>query len=94
MRTIFLYGIGGPSDQYRVIRYTPIEEDSFSIRTIIWEAQMMKVKYPSVKRVFAVDNRKGLRRDYMESMKKNTVESCAIFKDILEREGLELTQYI
>ena len=94
MNTIFVYGLGGADIQYRVIRYTPIPEDSFSIKTLIYEAQMMKIRYPNIERVFAVDNRRNLGRDFMESIKKNTIESCAIFKDILEREGLELTPYI
>lgn len=55
---------------------------------------MMKMKYPNIERVFAIDNGRGLARDYREACKKNSIESHAIFKDILEREGLDLTEYI
>lgn len=92
MRTIYLYGIGGADKQYKVLRYTRID-DYFGldiIRTVTYEAGVMRAKYPSVKRVYAITDRRGLHRDYMESVKKDTIESCAIFKDILEREGLRI----
>lgn len=100
MTTVFLYGLGGADQMYRVVRYTPVEVDnllgtSFGvIRTLKYEAQIMKMKFPNVERVFAIDNGRGLIRDYNLAWKQNTIESHAIFKDILEREGLELTQYI
>lgn len=46
------------------------------------------MKNPDVEHVYAIDNRYGLRRDYKESMKQNSIESHYIFKDILEREGM------
>ena len=55
---------------------------------------MMRMKYPNIERVFAIDNGRGLARDYANALKTNTIESHAIFKDILEREGLELTQSV
>lgn len=90
MKQVFLYGIGGADTQYGVIRYTCIPEEDISINTIKYEASMMRIKYPSVKRVFAIDNRPGLRRDYIVAIKKNSIESCAIFRDILEKEGNEI----
>lgn len=32
----------------------------------------------------------GLKREFQESIKRNSIESCAIFKDILEREGIKI----
>lgn len=87
MKTIFLYGIAGADKKYRVLRYACIEEPHFSINNIRYAAQLMRIRNPSIEHVYALDNRYGLRRDYMESIKKNTIESCAIFKDILERDG-------
>lgn len=100
MTTVYLYGLGGADQQFRVVRYTPVEIDNLLgttfgvIRTLKYEAQMMKMKYPNIERVFAIDNGRGLARDYREACKKNSIESHAIFKDILEREGLDLTEYI
>ena len=77
MKSMFLYGIGGAENNYRVVRYTEIPEDSMTVLTYKYEASMM-------------DNRHGLRRDYTVAYKKNSIESWAIFKDILEREGIEI----
>ncbi len=90
MKSIFLYGIGGAQDQYRVIRYTRIDEPDFSIETLMYEASMMRMRYPSIEHVYAVDNRHGLGRTYLECVKKNSIESCAIFRDLIERQGLEI----
>ena len=100
MTTVYLYGLGGADQMYRVVRYSAVEIDSLLgtnfgvISTLKYEAQMMRMKYPNIERVFAIDNYRGLVRDYTNAWKKNTIESHAIFKDILEREGLELTKYI
>ena len=90
MKSMFLYGIGGAENNYRVVRYTEIPEDSMTVLTYKYEASMMRIRYPSVERVFLMDNRHGLRRDYTIAYKKNSIESWAIFKDILEREGIEI----
>lgn len=100
MTTVYLYGLGGADQMYRVVRYSAIEIDNLVgtnygvIRTLKYEAAMMRMKYPNIERVFAIDNGRGLARDYTNAWKKNTIESHAIFKDILEREGLELTQSV
>ena len=87
MKQILLYGLSGASDKYRVLAYYCIYEDDISIQRIKAEASWMAINNPSIKHVYAIDNRHGLRGDYIESYKKNSIESCFIFKDILEREG-------
>lgn len=64
MKTVFLYGIGGPEVQYRVLRYTRLDDEDITIRTLLYEAHELKAKRPDVERVFAVDNRRGLGRDF------------------------------
>lgn len=73
-----------------VLNYYCIYEEFVSIRTIMSEARLLRVKNPDVEHVYAIDNRYGLRRDYRESMKQNSIESHYIFKDILEREGIQI----
>ena len=90
MRTVFLYGIGGANDHFRVIRYVRIDGDEICIETFKYEASVMRMRYPGIKRVFAIDNRPGLRRSYMDTIKKNSIESCVIFRDLLERSGIEI----
>jgi hypothetical protein len=88
MNQIILYGFGGARDQYRVMKYFVIFDDNVSIRTIKNEAEVLKIKNPSIEHVYAVDNRRGLKKDFEEGIRQNSIESCAIFKDIIEREGL------
>lgn len=88
MKTMFIYGIGGADKQFRVLRYTRLDDDDITVFNIRYEAEMMRIRNPSIERVYVMDNRRGLSRDFMDSIKKNTIESCAIFKDILEREGI------
>ena len=88
MRQIILYGISGAETQYRVLKYYCIFDEFISIGNIKRQAAFMVMQNPGIKHVYAIDNRYGLKREYTESYKQNSIESCAIFKDILEREGL------
>ena len=90
MKPVFLYGIGGAKDQFRVIRYSRIDENEVSIDMFKYLAMTMKIRYPGIERVFAVDDRPGLYRCYMDTIKKNSIESCVIFRDMLERSGIEI----
>lgn len=90
MKPIYLYGISGAQDSYRVVRYQVIEEEYISIGYMKHVAALMKIKYPSIQHVYAMDQRYGLRRDYMDACKNNSIESWFIFKDILESEGLRI----
>lgn len=88
MSQIILYGIAGASKAYTVLNYFCIYEEFISINAILKQAQGLRMRNPDVEHVYAIDNRYGLRRDYKESIKENSIESHYIFKDILEREGL------
>lgn len=90
MKDILLYGISGAPDSYRVVRYEIITKEYVSIGYIKYIAICMKNDNPSVQHVYAMDQRHGLRREYMEAFKKNSIESWMIFKDLLETEGLEI----
>lgn len=89
-RKILLYGIGGPEKGYAVLEYYCIFEDDISIACIWNQAERMKRLNPCVRKVYVMDNRRGLRRDYQDSIRLNSIESHMIFKDILEREAREL----
>ena len=90
MQQIILYGIAGADSQYRVVRYYVIDAELVSISRIVFHANLMRIKYPSIEHVYAIDNRRGLRRDYIEAIKTNSIESCFVFRDILESEGLKI----
>ena len=90
---IFLYGIAGADQAYRVVKYWcffNVETEPVTIRDIMYHASMLQVKNPNIEHVYAIDDRKGLFGDFREAMKKNSVESWAIFKNILQTEGLKI----
>lgn len=90
---IFLYGISGADTAYRVLKYCFIDaerEEFPSIMQIKYQAWMLQVKNQSIEHVYAIDNRKGLRSDFIYAMKQNSIESWAVFKNILETEGLQI----
>lgn len=89
-RQVILYGLGGPATAYTVLQYYVLFDENITIDNIWGRAAWLRAINPSIQRVYAIDNRRGLKKDYMESMRLNSMESHAIFKDILEREGREI----
>ena len=65
-------------------------DEEVTIRNILYQAAMLKAINPSVEKVYAIDNYRSLHRDFNDSIRKNTIESCAIFKNILESQGIEI----
>ena len=90
MNRIYLYGIAGANDKYAVVRYQAVDVEHRPIDAIKMEADIMRMDYPSVKKIFAIDARGGLANVYRRAIKSNSIESYIIFKDILERKGIEI----
>ena len=90
MNNLILYGIGDARYQYRVLKYFCIYDEHIDIAEIKRIACVMRVINPSIEHVYLISNRHGLKREFQESIKRNSIESCAIFKDTLEREGIQI----
>ena len=90
MNNIILYGIGDARYQYRVLRYFAIYDERADTSEVKRIARMMQVINPRIEHVYMITNRHGLKREFMESTKRNSIESCAVFKDTLEREGIKI----
>lgn len=90
MKNLILYGIGDARYQYRVLKYFCIYDENIDVTEIKRIARTMQVINPSIEHVYLISNRHGLRREFQESIKRDSIESCAIFKDILEREGIKI----
>lgn len=90
MKNVILYGLGGANYQYRVLRYYVVFDEQATISDLKRIAQTMQVINPSIEHVYMVSNRYGLKREFNESIKRNSIESCAIFKDTIEREGIRI----
>ena len=90
MKNLILYGIGDARYQYRVLKYFCIYDENIDVIEIKRIARTMQVINPSIEHVYLISNRHGLRREFQESIKRDSIESCAIFKDTLEREGIQI----
>lgn len=90
MRKVFLYGIGGARDLYRVIQYVCLDNFELSVTTMRHHAEQMREYNPSIRAVYAVDNRYGLKNEAQTALKRPTIENCVIFKDTIEREGIRI----
>lgn len=90
MKELYLYGIGGPEDGFRVIRYCKIDQTDLSALTLRYEATGMLMHYKSIRRFFVIDNRPGLAKACAQSIKTRDIEKALIFLDILEKQGLEI----
>lgn len=88
---IVLYAIGGADQMYRVLRYERLGRTTSSIPDLKYEASCSLMnRYPNCEHVYAMANRNKLDVDYRTALKENSIESWAIFKDILEREGIRV----
>ena len=91
MKQIFLYGIADLDGRYEIVAYSYMEQqEHFSISNVKQYATWLKLKYPRIAHVYAIDNRKGLAYEYKCTKRKNTFAENLAFRDILEREGLKV----
>lgn len=86
---VVIYGIGKAEDNYAVLRYWRMFQEDVSIREIDRSVKYMRADCPGVERVFVIDNYHGLRRDYLETKRMNSYAGWIMFRDILERQGVE-----
>lgn len=84
---IFYYALGGADKNFKVLNYEFIVSENYSIWLEKHVIDGMLERNPGITEIYAIDNRRGLKWDFAESIKEGSVESCQIFKDILRREG-------
>lgn len=86
---VVIYGIGDEKCGYAVLRYWRMFQEDVSIREIDRCVHYMMAERPDVKQIFVIDNYHGLRRDFHEAKRVNSYTGWIIFRDILERQGVE-----
>ena len=92
MTNISLYGIGGADDSYRVLKYWKFFQDNVTISDIIHQAVVMMGAYPSIKQVYAIDGSSELYWDFKKTIKNPSVENNVVFKSVLEKCGILVTE--
>lgn len=90
MKRIHLYGIAGVADHYKVVRYSCVDSEGVTIMSLKYEAARLRMDYPNIGHVYAVDESSSLYRSYMEAIRKNSMEVCISFRDTLMRQGVEV----
>ena len=88
---IFLYGLAGASDSYRVVRYQKIGNyRNFPIRVIKEEARKMVEDYPAIKEVYAIDNCYEVYQAFRDTAMKFSIDENVAFKGLLENEAIKV----
>lgn len=90
MKRIYLYGIAGAADHHKVVRYSCVDGDGMTIMSLKYEAARLRMDYPNIEHVYAVDASPSLYRSYMETIRKDSMEGCVSFRDMLMRQGVEV----
>lgn len=89
---IFIYGIAGAEDQYRIVRYEyfDCDKEPITITKLRRFAGWMKGKYPGICDVYAVDESAQLARDFIHTWRAKRIDANVDFKCMLESIGLKI----
>lgn len=83
--TVFLYGF---TDTHDIHGCYFICCEELSIQRIKSMAKLIIREYPDVKRVYAIDNRRGLRREFLEAVQSKVFVDRFVFEDVCATEGM------
>lgn len=86
MNTVYIYAFDA---MHRVVDVKFLRGDAITIQSMRWIAEGM-TECVDARCIYAVDNRFGLKRDYMESIKSNDFTKHYEFEDLVSRAGLKL----
>lgn len=88
-RRLFIYGIGGADDNYRVVayQYIKVNESSDITRDAHAVARWLRYRNPSIKYAYGISDSADLARMYKKARKTNSVEDNVCFKLMLEDTG-------
>ena len=88
-RRLFIYGIGGADDNYRIVAYQYIKVDeSYDItRDSHSIAAWLRYRNPTIKYTYAITESADLAQMYKKARKTNSVEDNVCFKLMLEETG-------
>lgn len=90
MRQVFLYGLAGADTHYQIIRYCFLQDEAISIGNIVYNANRLVINNPTIKHVYAIDNRAGLAKQCHHAMKSGLIDDAVLFRLMLERDGLKI----
>lgn len=87
-RRVYLYAF---DELYNIVDCRFLEGEAITVRNMKRLANWMTENITSFEvRVYAVDNRPGLYREFRESVKRNDFTVMLEFADTVQREGIRL----
>lgn len=84
-RRVYLYAF---NKVLKIVDTKFLEDEAISVRDMLRLANWMKDIYPEPVVVYAVDNRPGLHKEFMETIKTSDFTKHVEFADIIAREGI------
>ena len=84
-KRVYLYAF---DNVLKIVDTKFLEGEVISVRDMLRLANWMKDVYPEPVVVYAVDNRPGLYKEFMESIKTEDFTKHVEFADLISREGI------
>lgn len=86
-KRVYLYAF---DSLFKIVDCKFLEGDAISVRNMLRLADWMTDKIPVTLKVYAVDNRSGLCRDFQESINGRDFTKQLEFADMVSHEGIRL----
>lgn len=87
-RRVYLYAFS--TTTMRVVDVKFLCERDISIKNVIRIANWMRDRTPESVRVYAVDNRPGLYKEFQETIRSGDFTKQIEFADLVSREGIQV----
>lgn len=84
-KRVFLYGF---NELHHVVNCKYLNEGRVSIWTMNQLAACMFDERPDIRRIYAVDNRLGLKQDFLDTIIRPHFTKDIEFEDMISREGI------
>lgn len=84
-KRVYLYAF---NNVLRIVDTKFLENDAITVRDMLRLAKWMKDVNPGQIVVYAVDNRPGLYKEFMEAVKTSDFTKQVEFADLISREGI------
>lgn len=86
VRRVYIYAF---NELHRIVDVKFLQEDGISVRSMTWVAEQMLLN-TDARTIYAIDNRWGLRRDFIDAYKSMDFAKHIEFEDLVSREGIKL----
>lgn len=84
-KRVYLYAF---NNVFKIVDVKFLEDDAISIRDIRRMAKWTTDHYPDPVVIYAIDNRPGLHKEFMEATKTKDFTKHVEFADTVSREGI------